>query len=109
MTTIDNMDEYLSPVLDLLSSIINKVRHVRAELSTLSGVLSKGHVGSTTPQLMVQLQIISSNVERIQHARDHLLERREKEKARHKQQSKDKLLQYKPMASAQPQRIIQRD
>jgi hypothetical protein len=94
---IDNMDAYLDPVLDLIGSILDKVQHVRAELSTLSSDLKRGHTGSTSPQLMVQIQIISSAIKRLQHARDGLLKGRQEEEARHQQQLKDKTLRYKPL------------
>lgn len=95
--TIGNMDAYLSPVLDLVGSILDKVQHVRAELSTLSSDLKRGHVGSTSPQLMVQMQIISSSIKRLQHAQDGLLEASQEEEACHHQQLKDKTLRYKPL------------
>ena len=91
------MDAYLGPVLDVIGSIVDKVQHVRAELSTLSSDLKRGHVGSTSPPLMVELQIISSGIKRIQHARDGLLEASQEEEARHQQQLKDKTLRYKPL------------
>lgn len=98
--TIDNMDEYLNPVLHLLGSIIDKVRDVRTELSTLSTALKRGHVGSTPLLLMTQMKTISSGIQRLEHARDRLFEGQKQEEARHQQQMKDKLLRYKPMSFA---------
>jgi hypothetical protein len=95
--TIDNMDAYLSPVLNLIGSILEKVQHVRAELSMLSTDLKRGHVGSTSHQLMVQMQIISSSIERLQRARDSMREASQEEEARHQQQLKDKALLYRPL------------
>ncbi|ERF70027.1 hypothetical protein EPUS_03579 [Endocarpon pusillum Z07020] len=99
--TIDNMEEYHGPVLDLLGSILDKVAQVRAELSTLSTALRRGHVGATSPQLMVQMQIISASMKRLQDARDYVREGRQKAEARHEQQFKGKMLLYRPLYQPQ--------
>lgn len=96
-STSDNMEQYHVPVLNLLGSILDKVAQVRAELSTLSTALKRGHVGATSPQLMVQMQIISAGIKRLQDARDDFREGRQKEDARHEQQLKDKMLLYRPL------------
>ena len=96
-STIDNMEEYHGPVLDLLGSILDKVAQVRAELSTLSDALKRGHIGATSPQLMMQMQIISAGIKRLQDARDEVRKGWQKQKAREKQQFKDKTLRYRPV------------
>lgn len=98
---IDNMEEYHGPVLDLLGSILDKVVQVRAELSTLSTALRSGHVGATSPQLMVQMQVISDSMKRLKDARDDVRESKQKVEARHEQQFKDKILLYRPLYQPQ--------
>lgn len=93
---IDNMEEYLTPVLDLLGSILDRVKRIRAELSSLDAALKEGHVGVTSARLMVQMQIISSSIERLRDARDDLRQADQKERARFRQQFKDGNLMFKP-------------
>ena len=94
------MDEYLGPVLHLLGSIIDKVRDVHTELSTLSTALKRGHIESTSLLLMTQIKTISSGIQRLQHARDRLFKGQQQKEARYQQQMKDKMLQYKPISLA---------
>ncbi|KAF7507163.1 hypothetical protein GJ744_010845 [Endocarpon pusillum] len=99
---IGNMEEYLPPLLDLLGSILDRVRRIRGELSTLEAALKNGYVGVTPARLMVQLQIISASIERLHSAREDLRQGERKEKALFEQQfRKDKTLMYKPLYQEQ--------
>lgn len=95
--TMNAMNEFLGPVLDLLISILDKLRDLRAEFSALQDQLGSGRVGSTTAQLVIQLQRIADNIVRLDNARNYLIGSREMEAARHEQQLKDNMLRYEPL------------